>query len=90
MAWQVLQAGFLPQPLGINRRVIPGNTEANTWETLFEDRLRVTVTPAIPTRVLRRHVQLGQAALRLPARHVGARAGRLLLAGDEPAAQARA
>ncbi|MDZ7591975.1 MAG: hypothetical protein U5L05_15120 [Rubrivivax sp.] len=50
MAWQVLQAGFLPQPLGINRLVIPGNTEVNTRETSIEDRLRVTVTPAFPTR----------------------------------------
>lgn len=54
MASQVQQAGFLPQPLGINRLVITGNTEGNaegnTWETSFEDRLRVAVTPAIPTR----------------------------------------
>jgi hypothetical protein len=50
MARQVRQAGSLPQPLGINRLVIPGNAEGNTWETSFEDRLRVTVTPAIPTR----------------------------------------
>jgi hypothetical protein len=62
MAWQVLLAGLLPQPLGINRLVIPGNTEGNTWETSFEDRLRVAVTPAIPTRY-RMTAKLGSSAV---------------------------
>jgi hypothetical protein len=50
-----IQMSFQPldgfgTPLGINRLVTPGNTDGNTWETSFEDRLRVTVTPAITTR----------------------------------------